>query len=91
MLRVLVIFILFLIVFAGIILFLMQEPGFAIFNYGNLSIEITLVKFAIGLFIVITFIYVLSIFFLIVTSIMAEWFYLLFSDIATLSNDWLVL
>jgi len=63
MFRILVIFILFLIVFAGIILFLMQEPGFVVFNYGNLSIEIPLVNFAIGLFFVITFIYVLSIFF----------------------------
>lgn len=63
MLRILVVFILFLIVFAGIILFLMQEPGFAIFNYGNLSIEIPLVNFAIGLFVVITFLYVISIFF----------------------------
>lgn len=59
MLRILIIFILFLVVFAGIVLFLMQETGFAIFNYGDLSIEIPLVNFAIGLFVIFTFLYVL--------------------------------
>lgn len=57
MLRTLLIFIFLLIVFAGIVLFLMQAPGFASFNYGDLTIELPLVKFAIGLFIVFVVFY----------------------------------
>ncbi len=57
MLRTLLIFIFFLIVFAGIVLFLIQAPGYASFNYGDLTIELPLVKFAIGLFIVFVVFY----------------------------------
>ena len=59
MLRTLLIFIFFLIVFAGIVLYLMQAPGFASFNYGDLTIELPLVRFAIGLFIVFVVFYLL--------------------------------
>ena len=57
MLRTLIIFIFFLLTFAGITLFLMQETGFATFNYGDLNIELPLVRFVIGLFIFITILY----------------------------------
>ncbi len=57
MLRALIIFIFFLLVFAGLTFFLMQKPGFAVFNYGDLSIELPLVKFVIGLFIFFTILY----------------------------------
>ncbi len=38
----------------------MQEPGFALFSYGDLSIEVPLVNFTIGLFVVIAILYALS-------------------------------
>ena len=57
MLKRLIIFIFFLVILAGIVLFLMQEPGFAEFSYGDLNIEIPLVNFVIGLLIILTIIY----------------------------------
>jgi len=59
MLRALLIFIFFLAIFAVVILYLMQAPGFASFSYGDLNIELPLVRFAIGLFIVLTILYFL--------------------------------
>ncbi len=59
MLRNLIIFIFFLLVFAGIVFFLMQEPGFAIFNYGGINIELPLVEFVIGLLIFIVALYLI--------------------------------
>jgi len=59
MLRALLIFIFFLAIFAAVVLYLMQAPGFASFSFGNLNIELPLVKFAIGLFIVFTILYFL--------------------------------
>lgn len=48
MLRILLPFILFLILFAGIVLYVMQVPGLAIFTYGDITVELTLVGFVIG-------------------------------------------
>jgi len=48
MLRRLLLFILFLILFAGIVLYFMRAPGLAIFTYGDIAIELPLVGFVIG-------------------------------------------
>jgi HemY protein len=59
MLRVLLIFIFLLIVFAGVVLYLTQTPGFASFNYGDITIELPLVKFVFGLFIAFAIFYLI--------------------------------
>ena len=59
MLRTLLLFIFFITVFTGIVLYLMQAPGSASFTYGELTIELPLVKFAIALFIVFVIFYLL--------------------------------
>ncbi|MCY4642443.1 MAG: hypothetical protein OXC41_07075 [Gammaproteobacteria bacterium] len=48
MLRALLLLVLFLILFAGIVLYVMQAPGLAIFTYGDITIELPLVVFVIG-------------------------------------------
>jgi len=59
MLRALLIFIIFLIIFAGIVLFVLQAPGQAILTYGDTTIELPLVGFVIGIFIVFVLLYLL--------------------------------
>ena len=59
MLRILLLFVLFLIFFTGIIFYLVQEPGVASFTYGDLLIELPLVKFTIGIFIVFAIMYII--------------------------------
>ena len=48
MLRILLLFIVFLILFAGIVLYVMQAPGLAVFTYGDIAVELPLVGFVIG-------------------------------------------
>ena len=48
MLRILLLSMLFLILLAGTILYLMQAPGLAIFTYGDVTVELPLVRFVIG-------------------------------------------
>ncbi len=57
MMRALLIFLFFLILFAAVVLLVLQAPGFASFTYGSTTIELPLVKFAIALFILFTLIY----------------------------------
>ncbi|MEJ2114905.1 MAG: heme biosynthesis HemY N-terminal domain-containing protein [Gammaproteobacteria bacterium] len=59
MIRVLLIFIFFLIVFTAAVFFAMKAPGFAVFTYGNTTYELPLVEFVIGLFILFTLFYIL--------------------------------
>ena len=59
MIRALLIFIFFLIVFTAAVFFAMQAPGFAVFTYGNTTYELPLVEFVIGLFILFTVFYIL--------------------------------
>lgn len=48
MLRPLLIFMVFLALFAGIILYVMQAPGLAVFTYGDVMVELPLVRFVVG-------------------------------------------
>ncbi len=48
MLRILVLLVFFLSLLAGITLYLMQAPGLAVFTYGDVMIELPLVRFFIG-------------------------------------------
>lgn len=59
MLRLFLIFVLFLTIFTGIILYLLQEPGFVNFSYGNSNTEIKLVDFVAALFLIIPLLYML--------------------------------
>ncbi len=58
MIRALLIFIFFLIVFTAAVFFAMQSPGFAVFTYGKTTYELPLVEFVIGLFILFTVFYI---------------------------------
>ena len=57
MLRPLLIFVVFLVLFAGIILYVMQVPGLAIFTYGDVTIEMPLVRFVVGACIAVVILY----------------------------------
>jgi len=59
MLRVFLIFVLFLTIFAGVIFYLLQAPGFVNFSYGSSSTEIRLVDFVAALFLIIPLLYML--------------------------------
>ena len=59
MIRALILFIFFLIVFTVAVFFAMQAPGYASFTYGATTYELPLVEFIIGLFILFTFFYIL--------------------------------
>ena len=59
MIRALILFIFFLIVFTVAVFFAMQAPGYASFTYGATTYELPLVEFVIGLFILFTFFYIL--------------------------------
>lgn len=59
MIRALLVFIFFLVVFTTAVFFVMQAPGFAVFSYGDTTYEIPLVEFIIGLFILFTVFYIL--------------------------------
>ena len=59
MLRALLVFIIFLILFAGIVLFVVQAPGQVIFTYGDTTIELPLIGFVIGIGIVFALLYLL--------------------------------
>lgn len=59
MIRALILFIFFLIVFTATVFFAMQAPGYASFTYGATTYELPLVEFVIGLFILFTFFYIL--------------------------------
>lgn len=59
MIRALILFIFFLIVFTAAVFFAMQAPGYASFTYGATTYELPLVEFVIGLFILFTFFYIL--------------------------------
>ena len=53
----------------GLVFFLIQAPGFASFNYGDITIEIPLVRFAIGLLIIfVVFYFILRILGLLVSA-----------------------
>ncbi len=58
MIRALLVFIFFLIVFTIVVFFAMKSPGFASFSYGNTTYELPLVEFVIGLFILFTIFYI---------------------------------
>lgn len=58
MIRALLIFIFFLIVFTAAVFLTMQAPGFASFSYGETTYELPLVEFVIGLFILFTIFYI---------------------------------
>ena len=58
MIRALLVFIFFLVVFTLAVFFAMKEPGFASFSYGNSEYTIRLVDFVIGLFILIPILYI---------------------------------
>lgn len=58
MIRALLIFIFFLIVFTATVFITMQAPGFASFTYGATTYELPLVEFVIGLFILFTAFYI---------------------------------
>lgn len=57
MLRPLLIFMVFLILFAGIILYVMQAPGLAVFTYGDVTIEMPLVRFVVGACVAVVVLY----------------------------------
>lgn len=57
MLRPLLVFMVFLILFAGIILYVMQAPGLAVFTYGDVMIELPLVRFVVGAFVAVIALY----------------------------------
>ncbi len=59
MIRALLVFIFFLIVFTAAVFIAMQAPGFAVFSYGDTTYELPLVEFVIGLFILFTLFYIL--------------------------------
>ncbi len=58
MIRALLVFIFFLIVFTAAVFITMQAPGFASFTYGDTTYELPLVEFVIGLFILFTVFYI---------------------------------
>ncbi len=58
MIRALLVFIFFLIIFTASVFFAMQEPGFVNFSYGDSEYTINLVHFVIGLFIVLPLLYI---------------------------------
>jgi HemY protein len=58
MIRALLIFIFFLIIFTAAVFFAMQETGFVNFSYGDSEYTISLVNFVIGLFIVLPLVYI---------------------------------
>ena len=58
MIRALLVFIFFLIVFTAAVFLAMQAPGFASFTYGETTYELPLVEFVIGLFILFTIFYI---------------------------------
>lgn len=58
MIRALILFIFFLIVFTAAVFFAMQAPGYASFTYGATTYELPLVEFVIGLFILFTLFYI---------------------------------
>ena len=58
MIRALLVFIFFLIVFSAVVFITMQAPGVAVFTYGETTYELPLVKFVIGLFIFFTVFYI---------------------------------
>ena len=57
MLRPLLIFMVFLTLFAGIILYVMQAPGLAVFTYGDVMVELPLVRFVVGAGVAVTVLY----------------------------------
>ncbi len=57
MLRSLLIFMVFLILFAGIILYVMQAPGLAVFTYGDVMVELPLVRFVVGACVAVVVLY----------------------------------
>ena len=59
MLRIFLVFVLFLTVFAGVIFYLLQQPGFVNISYGSSSTEIKLVDFVAALFLAIPLLYLL--------------------------------
>lgn len=58
MIRALLVFIFFLIVFTAAVFLAMQAPGFASFTYGETTYELPLVEFVIGLFVLFTVFYI---------------------------------
>ena len=58
MIRALLVFIFFLIIFTASVFFAMQQPGFVNFSYGDSEYTINLVHFVIGLFIILPLIYI---------------------------------
>lgn len=58
MIRALLVFIFFLIIFTASVFFAMQQPGFVNFNYGDSEFTINLVHFVIGLFILLPLLYI---------------------------------
>ncbi|QMU61889.1 MAG: hypothetical protein GKR92_09345 [Gammaproteobacteria bacterium] len=58
MIRALLVFLFFLIVFTAAVFLAMQAPGFASFTYGETTYELPLVEFVIGLFILFTIFYI---------------------------------
>lgn len=57
MLRPLLIFMVFLTLFAGIILYIMQAPGLAVFTYGDVMVELPLVRFVVGASVAVVVLY----------------------------------
>ncbi|MXY14819.1 MAG: hypothetical protein F4Y53_03935 [Proteobacteria bacterium] len=57
MLRSLLIFMVFLTLFAGIILYVMQAPGLAVFTYGDVMVELPLVRFVVGASVAVVVLY----------------------------------
>ena len=58
MIRALLVFIFFLVIFTLAVFFAMKEPGFVIFHYGGTDHTINLVNFVIGLFILVPLLYI---------------------------------
>ena len=58
MIRALLVFIFFLIIFTASVFFAMQQPGFVNFSYGDSEYTINLVHFVIGLFILLPLLYI---------------------------------
>ena len=58
MIRALLVFIFFLVIFTASVFFAMQQPGFVNFSYGNSEYTINLVHFVIGLFILLPLLYI---------------------------------
>jgi len=58
MIRALLLFIFFLLIFTACVFFAMQQPGFVTFSYGDTERTISLVHFVIGLFILLPLLYV---------------------------------